>query len=167
MNNALASGVLNKDLSDYVEVPVHGCLKDERKIKIKDIDATIKKIWSIGGDNGWYQSNWLWEIRGFMDKLVGGVGLQRGRTNPGKLNPGDPLDFWRVVIADKKKRKLLLFAEMRLPGEAWLEFSIDDHNILHQVATFRPKGLWGRIYWYSVLPFHSIVFKGMIRNISS
>jgi hypothetical protein len=80
------------------------------------------------------------------------------------LKVGDALDFWRVLLADKKSGRLLLYAEMKLPGDAWLEFKIQD-NVLHQTATFRPLGLWGRIYWYSVLPFHGLIFPGMIRNI--
>jgi len=90
--------------------------------------------------------------------------LRRGRTNPVELSVGDALDFWRVIYADKSKRKLLLYAEMRLPGEAWLEFKIEN-NILKQTATFRPRGLAGRLYWYSVLPFHGFIFKGMIKNL--
>ena len=109
----------------------------------------------------------LWSIRGLLDKLVGGVGLRRGRRSDTDISGGDALDFWRVLLADKKEKRLLLYAEMKLPGEAWLEFKIDEENILHQTAIFRPLGLWGRIYWYSVLPFHSFIFKGMIRNIAA
>ena len=127
---------------------------------------TLENIWRIGGETGWYYGSWLWKLRGFLDKLNGGPGLRRGRTHPDKIFPGDALDFWRVLLADKKGKRLLLFAEMRLPGEAWLEFKIDDQNILHQTATFRPKGLKGRLYWYSVLPFHYFIFGGMIRNIA-
>jgi hypothetical protein len=108
----------------------------------------------------------LWKLRGFLDKLNGGVGLRRGRTHPENIYAGDSLDFWRVLLADRERRRLLLFAEMRLPGEAWLEFRIDDNDILHQTATFRPKGLLGRLYWYGVFPFHYFIFGGMIRNIA-
>jgi hypothetical protein len=94
------------------------------------------------------------------------VGLGRGRKNQTEISAGDTLDFWRVLIADKSEKRLLLFAEMKLPGEAWLEFKIDSRNVLHQTATFRPLGLWGRLYWYSLLPFHGIIFRGMIRNIA-
>jgi len=103
-----------------------------------------------------------------MDKFVGGVGLRRGRTDPLQVYPGDALDFWRVLIADKQNKRLLLFAEMKVPGEAWLEFKIiqkDNKQYLRQTATFRPKGLWGRLYWYCVLPFHYFIFNGMIDNI--
>jgi hypothetical protein len=165
--DAFASGVMEEDISKHINVPTHGCLVDKRSRKTKDPAFTLDKIWSIGGENGWYHANFLWEIRGIMDKMIGGVGLRRGRTSPDRLNPGDALDFWRVLYADRKKKRLLLFAEMKLPGEAWLEFSIDNDNVLHQVATFRPKGLKGRLYWYSVLPFHGIVFNGMLRGLAS
>jgi len=165
--DALTSSTLNEGIARYAEVPIHGCFYDYRKLHISDSDRALQKIWSIGGKNGWYYGDWLWVIRGFIDKLFGGVGLRRGRKNQTEISPGDALDFWRVLIADKREKRLLLFAEMKLPGEAWLEFRIDDQNILHQTATFRPLGLWGRLYWYSVLPFHGFIFRGMIRNISS
>jgi len=155
-----------QNLSQYLEVPVYGCYKDIRKIKVDLPERVIEKIWSIGGSNGWYYANWLWVLRGFLDQLVGGVGLRRGRKNQTELSNGEALDFWRVLIADKKEKRLLLFAEMKLPGEAWLEFKIDKYNVLHQTATFRPLGLFGRLYWYAVLPFHSFIFKGMIRNLT-
>jgi len=164
--DALASGVLDADLSDLIKVPSHGCLTDSRVADVSDVDKTIEKIWGIGGEHGWYKGNWLWEIRGFIDKLFGGVGLRRGRTSNDKLVPGDALDFWRVLLADKKNNRLLLYAEMKLPGEAWLEFKISE-NKLYQTATFRPKGLFGRIYWYSILPLHNYIFNGMIKNIVS
>lgn len=150
-----------------VEVPQFGCLKDEKSIAVRDVAKVQANIWSLGGDKGWYFGNWLWKIRGYLDKLVGGVGLRRGRTNPTEIKNGDSLDFWRVLIADKKDRRLLLFAEMKLPGEAWLEFRIDEHHVLHQTATFRPHGLAGRLYWLCVLPFHYFVFNGMIRGIAN
>ena len=164
--DSLISGRFKKELVGYVQVPTFGCLKDEKSLKIDDVDKVLENIWSIGGAKGWYYGNWLWEIRGVMDKFVGGVGLQRGRTHLNEIAPGDSLDFWRVLLADKTERRLLLFAEMRLPGEAWLEFRIDEDNVLHQIATFRPKGLLGRLYWYSVLPFHYFIFNGMIKNIA-
>lgn len=163
--DSLISGRLNKNLGRFIQVPKYGVLKDEKKLKVQDKEAVLRNIWKIGGDNGWYYANWLWRFRGFIDKLSGGVGLRRGRTHPDKIFPGDSLDFWRVLLADKENKRLLLFAEMRLPGEAWLEFKIDEDNILHQTATFRPRGLKGRIYWYIVLPLHYFIFSGMIRNI--
>ncbi len=163
--DSMISGRLNKNLEKYIQVPKYGVLKDEKKLKVQDQEAVLNNIWKIGGDNGWYYANWLWRFRGFIDKLSGGVGLRRGRTHPDKIFPGDSLDFWRVLLADKENRRLLLFAEMRLPGEAWLEFRIDEDNILHQTATFRPRSLKGRLYWYCVLPFHYFIFGGMIKNL--
>jgi uncharacterized protein YbjT (DUF2867 family) len=164
--DSMVSGRFQKNLEKYIQVPKYGVLKDEKKIKVDDPEAVLRNIWRIGGDQGWYYGNWLWKIRGFIDKLTGGVGLRRGRTHPDKIYPGDSLDFWRVLLADKKGKRLLLFAEMRLPGEAWLEFRIDRDSVLHQTATFRPKGLRGRLYWYSIVPFHYFIFGGMIRNIA-
>jgi len=164
--DALTSRTLMDGISSHAEVPVHGCFIDYRKVHIDDAEKVIDKIWSIGGTNGWYYGEWLWGIRGFIDKLFGGVGLRRGRKNQHEISPGDTLDFWRVLIGDKAEKRLLLYAEMKLPGEAWLEFRIDKQNMLHQTATFRPLGLWGRLYWYSVLPFHGFIFRGMIRNIA-
>jgi uncharacterized protein YbjT (DUF2867 family) len=165
--DALTSNTLNNGISHYAEVPVNGCYFDDRKLHIDDSEKILNKIWSIGGSNGWYYADWLWGIRGFIDKLFGGVGLRRGRKNQNEISPGEALDFWRVLIADRREKRLLLFAEMKLPGEAWLEFRIDNQNVLHQTATFRPLGLWGRLYWYSVLPLHGFIFRGMIRNIAS
>ncbi|HZY24916.1 MAG TPA: SDR family oxidoreductase, partial [Bacteroidales bacterium] len=164
--DALTSNTFNDGMSKYAQVPVNGCFFDNRKLHVSNSEESLKKIWSIGGKNGWYYADWLWGIRGFIDKLFGGVGLRRGRKNQTEISPGEALDFWRVLIADKTEKRLLLFAEMKLPGEAWLEFRIDNQDILHQTATFRPLGLWGRLYWYSVLPFHGIIFGGMIRKIA-
>ena len=164
--DALTSDTLNAGIAKYAEVPVHGCFTDYRKLPVKDTEKVLDRIWSIGGTTGWYYGDWLWGIRGFTDKLFGGVGLRRGRKNQNEISPGEALDFWRVLIADRKEKRLLLYAEMKLPGEAWLEFRIDNGNILHQTATFRPLGLWGRLYWYSVLPFHAFIFRGLIRNIA-
>jgi hypothetical protein len=163
--DALTSKTLHDGISRYAEVPVNGCYIDRRKLQIVDSEKVLNKIWSIGGKNGWYYGDWLWGIRGFTDKLFGGVGLRRGRKNQNEISPGETLDFWRVLIADRAEKRLLLFAEMKLPGEAWLEFRIDNSNVLHQTATFRPLGLWGRLYWYSMLPFHGFIFRGMLRHI--
>ncbi|QNK63221.1 SDR family oxidoreductase [Pedobacter sp. PAMC26386] len=149
-----------------IEVPQEGCFKDERSMTVDDPERVLRNIWSIGGSTGWYYADWLWDIRGFLDKLVGGVGLQRGRTNSDTLSTGSVIDFWRVILADKKNKRLLLYAEMKLPGEAWLEFRIDNKNLLMQTATFRPLGIRGRLYWYSVLPFHAFIFRGMMQNIA-
>jgi uncharacterized protein YbjT (DUF2867 family) len=159
----------NAQLFGYLDVPVFGILRDRRSLKIEgDPDKVFEKVFSIGGDKGWYFANWIWSIRGVIDKMVGGVGLRRGRRNATDLNPGDALDFWRVLIADRVNKRLLLFAEMKVPGEAWLEFKIvlqEDGFYLTQTATFMPKGLSGRIYWWTLLPIHLVMFQGMIKAI--
>ncbi|WP_298326614.1 SDR family oxidoreductase [uncultured Dokdonia sp.] len=165
--DSLVSGRLKTNLEEYIQVPTYGCLKDRQTIRLKDRELALENIWAIGGDRGWYYADWLWKIRGYIDKLAGGVGLRRGRTHTNKIYTGDVLDFWRVLLASKEEPRLLLFAEMRVPGEAWLEFTIDENDVLHQTATFRPKGLFGRLYWYSMLPFHYFIFGGMIRNIAT
>jgi len=161
----ISSGKLKKYVHEFINVPGFGCFKDYKKRKIINRELTLDRIWSIGGETGWYYGTFLWKIRGYIDQFFGGAGLRRGRRHPTELNAGDALDFWRVIYADKDKGKLLLYAEMILPGEAWLEFKIEDGNI-HQTATFRPHGLAGRLYWYAVMPFHWFVFNGMVQNIS-
>lgn len=163
--DSTVSGRMNFKISDYIQVPIYGCFKDNRACAVSNSQASLERIWKIGGATGWYYGNWLWRLRGFIDKLYGGVGLRRGRTNVDSIHAGDTLDFWRVLYANASEKRLLLFAEMRLPGEAWLEFHIQD-DILVQTATFRPKGLWGRLYWYAVLPFHGFIFNGMLRRIA-
>lgn len=163
--DAYASSGLTNNINDFIEVPSFGCFTDSRSREFVDKNQCIQKIWSIGGKTGWYSANWLWKIRGYFDKLVGGVGLRRGRTNPDTIHPGDALDFWRVLYANKEEGRLLLFAEMKLPGEAWLEFKIEGNKLI-QTATFRPLGLLGRAYWYAVFPFHGFIFKGMLKNIT-
>ena len=163
--DSTVSGILDYRISEYIKVPEYGCYKDIRKKQIKNIPLCLDKIWRIGGETGWYHTNWLWRFRGAVDKLVGGVGLRRGRTNLKNIQAGDTLDFWRVLYAKKTEKRLLLFAEMKMPGEAWLEFKIEDHMLI-QTATFRPKGILGRLYWISLLPFHCIVFSGLIQRIA-
>jgi len=157
-------------LFGYLDVPVYGVLLDRRSLKIEgNPDKVLNRFFSIGGETGWYYANWIWNIRGVIDKMVGGVGIRRGRRNVSDLHPGDALDFWRVLIADRENKRLLLFAEMKVPGEAWLEFKIvlnDDGHYLIQTATFMPKGLSGRLYWWLLLPMHLVMFKGMIRAIA-
>lgn len=165
--DSMISGRFKISLQKHITVPKRGCFKDRKKIKIMDTKKTLERIWAIGGDTGWYYGNWMWKIRGHIDKFFGGVGLRRGRTHPDKIFSGDALDFWRVLVADKGNMRLLLFAEMRVPGEAWLEFDIDENNVLHQTATFRPKGIMGRIYWYLMVPFHYFIFGGMIKKIAA
>ena len=161
--DALTSNILYKGLTAHLQAPKEGTFKDTRKKKVADVQKTLDKIWRIGGSNGWYYGKWLWDTRGLLDKMVGGVGLRRGRRSPTQLYPGETLDFWRVIIASKEDKRLLLYAEMKLPGEAWLEFFINEKNELEQTATFRPLGLKGRLYWLTVLPFHGFIFKGMLK----
>ncbi|MDA3911607.1 MAG: SDR family oxidoreductase [Bacteroidales bacterium] len=163
--DAFISSDINLDISDFIQVPTFGCYKDIRERNFHDKADCIQKIWRIGGDNGWYYATPLWKFRGFLDKLAGGVGLRRGRTSEDTLNAGDALDFWRVLYANKAEGRLLLYAEMKLPGDAWLEFRIVDDKLL-QKATFRPLGLIGRLYWFSVLPVHGFIFKGMIKKLT-
>lgn len=163
--DSFSSSNLKFKISDFLEVPTYGCYIDKRIIVAENEDATFSKVWSIGGETGWYFANILWRIRGFIDKLWGGVGLRRGRTNPKQISPGDAIDFWRVLYASKKEKRLLMFAEMKLPGDAWLEFKITDGK-LYQTATFRPKGLWGRVYWFVIYPIHIIIFKGMCKELA-
>ena len=160
----ISSGRLKDYIHRFINVPKFGCFKDFKQREIVDTQITLNKIWSIGGDKGWYYGTFLWKIRGVLDQFVVGTGLRRGRTNPHKLHAGDALDFWRVIYADKKRKKLLLYAEMKLPGEAWLEFKIENDK-LYQTATFRPRGIAGRLYWYLVTPFHWLVFNGMINRL--
>ncbi|MEY3894217.1 MAG: hypothetical protein RIR78_995 [Actinomycetota bacterium] len=143
-------------------------LKDHRELTT---DVPIKFIWqeieSIGGEHGWFGSDWLWYLRGLIDRIVGGVGLRRGRRDPRYLRIGDSLDFWRVEELEKEK-KLRLYAEMILPGKAWLEFTLEERDgksYVSQDALFAPRGLGGQVYWYLVSPFHFFIFPTMLRNI--
>jgi uncharacterized protein YbjT (DUF2867 family) len=169
--DAASSSLSRLDVNQYVEVPVNGCYKDRRWIEIdKDkVEEVANRFFGIGGHQGWYYADKLWRIRGIMDKLVGGVGLGRGRRSDVDIQPGDALDLWRVLLVDRKNYRLLLFAEMKLPGEAWLEFSIvknENRCLLKQIATFRPKGILGRNYWYAMLPFHYFIFRNMLKRIA-
>jgi uncharacterized protein YbjT (DUF2867 family) len=167
--DALNMGYLRSEFMDQIKVPQNGTQEYKVKLPFKhDVEQVIKNIWAIGGKRGWYYWDWIWGIRGFIDKIFGGVGLRRGRTSTDRIAPGDVIDFWRVLLADKENKRLLLYAEMKLPGEAWLEFKIverDSKMFLSQVATFRPNGLWGRLYWASMFPFHIFIFKGMAKKI--
>ena len=167
--DSLVSSYQDNTLLEHIKIPTLGCYKDRRKREIiTSMDQVLCNMWSIGGERGWYYGNWLWNIRGYLDKLWGGVGLRRGRTNANTIHTGDTLDFWRVLVADKQNKRLLLYAEMKLPGEAWLEFKIIQKNkkpYLQQTATFRPLGIAGRLYWYAMLPFHVFVFNGMAKNL--
>ena len=137
------------------------------------IEATPEEVWEpiarIGGNTGWYSGQLLWSLRGWMDRLIGGAGLARGRRHPSELHVGDALDFWRVLDC-RPRQHLVLVAEMKTPGEAVLELRLkplpDGRTELRQLSRFLPKGLWGLVYWYSLYPFHVWIFQGMLRNIA-
>ena len=138
-----------------------------RKVPVP-VDAAFAPIQRIGGANRWYYANFLWKVRGWMDLLVGGAGLRRGRRHPVELVPGDTLDWWRVEAIEPGKR-LRLYAEMKVPGRAWLEFEVTPHQTgseIRQTALFDPAGLWGRVYWYILYPLHQLIFSGMLRAIA-
>jgi uncharacterized protein YbjT (DUF2867 family) len=132
---------------------------------IKDAFAVIERI---GGKTGWYYGNWLWKLRGWMDRAIGGVGHQRGRSDPHNLRPGDTVDWWRVEAIERPNR-LLLRAEMKLPGRAWLQFELNNTSEglrIRQTAVYDPVGLTGLVYWYALYPAHEFIFSGMLRSIA-
>ncbi|MGZ3755100.1 MAG: SDR family oxidoreductase [Mucilaginibacter sp.] len=167
--DALNNGYLTSDFMDQIKVPQNGTLEYKVKMPFKrESSDVLNNFMAIGGNRGWYYWDWIWNLRGFLDKIVGGVGSRRGRTSNSSVSAGDAIDFWRVLLADKVNKRLLLYAEMKLPGEAWLEFKILERNgekNLSQIATFRPNGLWGRLYWYAMWPFHLFIFRGMAQEI--
>jgi hypothetical protein len=118
---------------------------------------------AVGGSNGWFKYTFLWQIRGILDKLVGGYGLNRGRRLSQELRVGDALDFWKVVDIKPGKR-LLLYAQMKLPGQGWLEFDVQPDQLV-QTAHFLPRGLLGRLYWYLVLPLHHFTLKDLAQTV--
>jgi uncharacterized protein YbjT (DUF2867 family) len=150
-----AGGSLYVDLRQY--------LSDDKP------EEVWKRVESIGGENGYSTATWAWELRGLMDRFVGGVGLRRGRRDPNQLREGEALDFWRVEEIDRPKL-LRLRAEMKLPGLAWLEFKVSQHEsgktLVTQRALYHPRGLFGHIYWWMVLPMHGIVFPSMAKKMA-
>lgn len=158
------------NIEDYIQVPTEGCLKDIKIAEIRDSkQEALERIWSIGGAKGYYAYDWAWGLRGLIDKFAGGVGLNRGRSHPTQLRAGDAVDFWRVILADKPNCHLILFAGMKVPGEAWLEFELKEEGStcnLVQTATFRPKGVLGRLYWFLLMPIHFFLFRKMAKAIA-
>jgi hypothetical protein len=142
---------------------------DSRTITVSvSPELAFVPIRRIGGKTGWYYGNWLWSLRGFMDLLIGGVGVRRGRRDPENLHEGEALDFWRVETIEPNHR-LRLQAEMKLPGRAWLEFEVnpsEQGSSIRQTAVFDPLGLAGLLYWYGIYPLHQLVFRGMLRNLA-
>jgi uncharacterized protein YbjT (DUF2867 family) len=165
--DSLNSGKLDPRFIDAIKVPEHGVRRDSQRAPLTaPREDVVNAIWSLGGTNGWPAMNWAWKLRGAIDRLIGGIGLRRGRRHPSEIRPGDALDFWRVVLADRQGGRLILYAEMKLPGEAWLEFAVRG-DCLHQTATFRPQGLLGRLYWICVLPAHWILFPRLAKALAS
>ena len=160
--NDTANGVWEKNSSNEISQALY---MDRKEADISHIQAqkVYQAFTSIGGENGWFAFDFLWELRGFIDKMIGGVGLKRGRRSQCDLRISDCLDFWKVVDL-KENEILLLYAQMKLPGEAWLEFKIKDNKLI-QSAYFYPKGVFGRLYWYSLVPLHYFIFKNMINSI--
>lgn len=158
-------------IADYLAVPQNGCLTDIQRVPVRcSKEEAVSRIWRIGGDTGWYAMDWAWRLRGFIDRVFGGVGLNRGRRDPAELQAGDPIDFWRVVEADKEKGRLLLYSGMKVPGRAWLEFRLEKGAKgweLVQTATFEPDGYLGSLYWYAMFPFHLYIFKRMASTIAA
>lgn len=153
-------------LSELSETPRY---TSKYTVNSRESESVIfDSICKIGGKKGWFRTNWLWQLRGAMDRVILGVGISRGRRSASSLRINDVIDFWRVEDMVLNKR-LLLRAEMRIPGKAWLEFTIDKHsedNQLGIIAHFQPKGLGGRIYWYTFLPFHYFIFKDLLKELS-
>jgi hypothetical protein len=153
----------------YLPPPRRDLLTNEQtaRVPLKPEEA-FAPIRRIGGRTGWYFGNVLWRIRGLIDLMAGGVGMRRGRPDPETPAPGSTLDFWRVELYEPGRR-LRLFAEMRMPGRAWLEFRAEPDGpesvLLRQIAQFEPRGLPGLLYWYLLFPIHTVMFRGMLRRL--
>jgi uncharacterized protein YbjT (DUF2867 family) len=168
--NAQVRGAPSDPLPSDPEWAGHTVYVDEREQRsTAPADDVWRVIEGVGGENGWYSFPLLWAIRGWIDKLSGGVGLQRGRRDADELHVGDAVDFWRVEAIDRG-RSLRLRAEMRVPGRAWLELAtsdVDGGSDYRQRAVFFPKGLSGRLYWWAIVPFHDVIFSGMANRITA
>ena len=167
-----------------VETRWSNALSDSDNFYLKDNEGLVREVRSrfvptepkhvfrsfasIGGERGWLVYNWLWKIRGVMDQLVGGPGLRRGRRHPVEVLPGEALDFWRVEKVEENHR-LVLRAEMKVPGEAWLSWEareVEGGSELTQTALFSPHGFWGFVYWYAMYPAHRFIFSDMCKAIA-
>jgi uncharacterized protein YbjT (DUF2867 family) len=149
----------------YQDDPSSAIIRDRRVVEFGELapEKVFQSALAIGGERGWYKYNVLWRLRGAIDKMLGGYGLNRGRRVKEELRVGDSLDFWKVADIKPNKR-LLLLAQMKLPGKAWLEFSIEEKTLI-QTAHYYPHGLWGRLYWYATNPFHNLVFQDLAEKI--
>lgn len=160
-----SSGMQACDVRDFDD-PAGAVLRDVRIVPFaggEEPEAVFQSACGLGGARGWFRYNSLWRLRGLLDKLAGGYGLNRGRRLQGELRVGDALDFWKVADIKEGKR-LLLYAQMKLPGQAWLEFDIQPHQLV-QTAHFLPRGLLGRLYWYAIVPLHNLVFADLARTV--
>jgi len=158
------------DISPVVLTTQDGMIIEQRQRLVQATPAVVYRAFAgLGGERGWLYANWAWRLRGVMDRLIGGVGLRRGRRHPSEVRVGDALDFWRVEAVEPG-RMLRLRAEMKVPGDAWLQFEIGPQSqgetLLLQTAFFAPKGLLGFLYWYVLYPIHGLIFSGMIRNLA-
>ena len=149
----------------YQDDPSSAIIRDRRIVEFDNIPPAniYQSILTIGGEKGWFTYHYLWRIRGAIDKMFGGYGLGRGRRDLKDLRVGDALDFWKVADLKENKR-VLLVAQMKLPGKAWLEFAIEEDRLI-QTAHYYPNGLWGRLYWYVTNPFHNLVFQDLAEKI--
>lgn len=158
------------DATPVVLTESEGMIIEQRqRVVAASRDAVYRAFSGIGGARGWFFFDWAWQLRGFLDRLLGGVGMRRGRRDPDALRPGDALDFWRVEAVEPG-RTILLRAEMKLPGKGWLRFTASDHDdggtVLGQTAYFAPRGLFGFLYWYALYPLHAVIFSGLIREVA-
>jgi uncharacterized protein YbjT (DUF2867 family) len=158
------------DVPPVVLGTLEGMILEHRQVQVPVSAATVYQSFAgLGGARGWLYMNWVWHLRGLLDRLVGGVGMRRGRRDPDHLRVGEALDFWRVEAVEPG-HLIRLRAEMKVPGRAWLQFHVhpqpDDRSILSQTAYFAPKGVWGLVYWYALYPIHKVIFAGMIRKIA-
>jgi uncharacterized protein YbjT (DUF2867 family)/uncharacterized protein YndB with AHSA1/START domain len=165
-----ALSTTQRDVPPVVLTSQEGMIVEHRQRVVAASPANVYKVFTgLGGRRGWLSMNWAWRLRGFMDRMAGGVGLRRGRRDPDALRVGDALDFWRVEAVEPE-RLLRLRAEMKVPGKAWLQFQVtprdEDQALLSQVAFFAPKGLLGWLYWYALYPFHGLIFSGLIDQIA-
>lgn len=166
-SDALASSRLS--LEPVVLTTQDGMVLERRQVSVKATPERVFAVFSaLGGATGWLRLNWAWQLRGFLDRLSGGVGMRRGRRDPRHVRVGDAVDFWRVEAVEPG-RLVRLRAEMKVPGRAWLEFQVrpmdDGTSLVVQTAFFAPRGLFGLMYWYALYPIHGLIFGGMVREI--
>jgi hypothetical protein len=155
------------DVPPLILADEEGMIREQRQRVVNASPADVYQVFTgLGGNRGWLYLNLAWALRGFLDRLVGGVGLRRGRRHPNQLRAGDALDFWRV----EPGRLLRLRAEMKVPGDAWLQFEVAPHDgdqtLLSQTAFFAPKGHFGLLYWYALYPIHALIFSGLVDQIA-